>query len=34
MPYEGEKIMLVNHRILENLCKDAGEKRTRKSKSL
>lgn len=26
--------MLVNHKIIENLCKDAGEKRTRKGKNL
>ncbi len=26
--------MLINHKILEELCKDAGEKRVRKSKSL
>ena len=32
MPCEGEKIMLVNHKILENLCKDAGEKRVQKAK--
>lgn len=33
MPSEGEKGMLVNHKILENLCKDAGEKRTQKAKA-
>lgn len=25
--------MLVNHKILENLCKDAGEKRTQKARA-
>ena len=32
-PSEGEKAMLVNHKILENLCKDAGEKRTQKARA-
>lgn len=25
--------MLINHKILENLCKDAGEKRTQKARA-
>lgn len=33
MPRKGEKPMLVNHKIIENLCKDAGEKRTQKARA-